>query len=644
MKRIVVSLVVLALAATAGLAEQWLDTDVEGLIENAPDKEDYPDASAVFLKIQETSDVAEDGSVVIMRNKLIRILTLRGRERYSNQSFLFNEELSALSLVKGVTVTKLGRVKEVEEDAINDVTPAFLTGASMYANVLEKVVSFQAAGSGATMELQLREDHDAAVDGSYSGIEYMGAEDPVSAASFTIRYPEDAHAPSSVGYTGSLDTNTTIARAAAPGEIAYSVSNVPALIEEEHMPPATELYPTVIYSSYVSWEQPAAFFAGEFFPHVEIGGEIASHVAELTRGLSSNEDKVRALFLDVATEVRNVHMPLGLGGYAPNDAEQVLENKYADTRDKAVLLTSMLRAAGIDAFPALVAGSPDARFTESVPTLKQFTRIFVALPDGDSHRFLDPFMDDVSYGFVRWGRGNTALVVRDDGSGELVQIPGFRASENHARKSMVVTLDSDGNANVRASCELTGYFDRKARRDLKDATPSEAQKLFDSAANVVSAGASDASHSYSDLTDLTDPVTVLQDIEAEGFAVRQGDMMIVRLPPFPHSFASTGLYPSLAERRYAFEFPCEFGSDIVLDLSLPDGYEVAWLPEDVTLITPDAVLKLTCESYEDERTVVWTRSITVNERSISVDNYGEFKENYDTLSSPKNRLILLRRT
>ena len=642
MKRIVVSLVVLALAATVGLAEQWLDTDVARLIESAPDKEDYPDASALFLKIQEMAEVAEDGSVVTTRNKLIRILTLRGRERYSNQSFLFNEELSALSLVKGVTVTKMGRVKEVEDDAINEVTPAFLKGASMYANVLEKVVSFPAAGSGATMELQLREDHEPAVDGGYSGIEYLGATDPVFAASFTIRYPEGARAPSSVGYTGNLGT-TTIRKVSEPGEIIYSVSNVPALVDEEHMPPETELYPAVIYSSYTSWEQPAAFFANEFFPHVETGGEIASRVAELTRGLSSSEDRVRALFLDVTTGVRNVHIQLGLGGYAPNDAEQVLENKYADTRDKAVLLISMLRAAGIDAFPALVAGSPDARFTESVPTLKQFTRILVALPDGGSYRFLDPFLDDVSYGFVRWGRGNTSLVVRDDGSGELVLVPGFRASENHSRQNMLVTIDSDGNARVRASCELTGYFDRKARRDLKDATTPEEQKLFDTAANLVSAGASDASHSHSDLTDLTEPVTVLQNVEAEGFAVRQGDMMIVHLPPFPHSFASMGVYPSLAERRHSFEVPCEFRSDLEISLSLPEGYDVAWLPEDVALTSADAVLELTCESYEDQHTVVWKRSVTVNERSIAVDNYGEFKESYDTLISPKNRLILLKK-
>ncbi len=642
MKRILVSLAVLALVATAGLAEQWLDTDVEGLIENAPDKEDYPDDAAVFLKMQEMAEVAEDGSVVTTRNRLIKVLTLRGRERYSNQSFLYNTELSALSLVKGVTVRKTGRLVEVEGDAVNDVTPAFLKDASMYANVLEKVISFPVAGPGSTMELQLRENHEPAVDGSYSGIEHMGAMDPVFAASFTIRYPEGAQAPSSVGYTGDLGP-TTIMEVAEPGEISYSVYNVPALVAEEHMPPATELYPTVIYSSYTSWDQPAAFFAGEFFPHVETGGEIASRVAGLTLGLSSSEHKARALFLDVATEVRNVHMPLGLGGYTPNDAGQVLENKYADTRDKAVLLISMLRAAGIDAYPALVGGMPDARFTESVPTLKQFTRILVALPDDGSYRFLDPFLDDVSYGFVRWGRGNTALVVRDDGSGELVQVPGFRAAENLALKNMVVTIDGDGSAEIRASCELEGYFDRKARRDLKDATPSEKQKLFDSAASVVSAGATSTGYSHSDVTDLTEPVRVVQDVRAKELAVPQGDMMIVHLPPFPHSFASMGIYPALAERRYAFEFPCEFRSDLEIDVSLPDGYEVAWLPEDVMLITPVAVFQLTCESHKDSHTVVWKRSIVINERSISRENYGVFKENYDTLVSPKNRLILLRK-
>ncbi|HYW68441.1 MAG TPA: DUF3857 domain-containing protein [bacterium] len=643
MKRILVSLVVLALATTAGLADQWLDTNVTELTENAPTKEDRPDDSAVFLKMQEMAEIAEDGSVVTTRNKLIKILTLRGRERHSNQSFLYNTEESVLTLVKGVTVRGTGRVVEVEEDAVNDVTPAFLEGASMYANVMDKVFSFPIVGPGSTIELQLRGEHQPASDGSYSGIEYMGSMDPILDASFTVRYPGGADAPKSIGYTGSLGT-TTIRKSNEPGEIIYSVYDVPALVEEEHMPPASELYPTVVYSSYTDWQQPAAFFAGEFFPHVETDGSIAARVAELTQGLTSYEDKLRVIFLDVTTGVRNVYLNLGLGGYAPNDASQVLENKYADTRDKAVLLISMLRAAGIDAYPALVAGLPGARFTEPVPTLKQFSRILVAMPDDDSYRYLDPFLDDVYYGFLRWGRGNTALIVRDDGAGELVEIPGFRTYENHSRRVMDVSIDSNGDAAVRVSCDLAGYFDRKTRRDLKDATAPEAQKLFDTAANLVSMGATDSGYSHSDLSDLAEPVRVTQEIDAEGFAVPQGDMMIVHLPPFPFSFASIGVSPSLSERRYPFEFPCEFTSDLEINLQLPEGYSVVQIPEDTAFTTPAAALELTCEFHEDQHVVVWRQSVTVNERSIAVDDYAGFKENYDSLASPKNQLLLLKKS
>ncbi len=121
MKRIVMSLAVLALVTTAGLAGQWLDTDVEGLIESAPDKESYPDAAAIFLAMQEMAEVAEDGSVVTTRNRLIKVLTLRGRERYSNQSFLYNTEFSLLSLIKGVTVTKMGRCRSPTSLSSNSV-------------------------------------------------------------------------------------------------------------------------------------------------------------------------------------------------------------------------------------------------------------------------------------------------------------------------------------------------------------------------------------------------------------------------------------------------------------------------------------------------------------------------------------------
>lgn len=346
MKRSVFALVALALAAVVATGDQWRDVDVESLIANAPDEEAYPDASALLLNLQEVTEVAEDGSTVTTRNRLTKILTLRGRERYSNQSFLYDTERTAVELVSGSTVRKSGRVVEVEEDGINDVTPAFLEGATIYANVLEKVISFPVAGPGSTMDSQIREETTASKDGNFSGIEYMGTTDPILSAEFTLRYPEAYGEPAVAVLNGHLG-DVEIERTAGQGEILFRAEDIPGLVEEEHMPPATELYPRVLYSSYGDWGEAASFLAGEFFPHVQTDGEIAAHVASLTEGLSSEEDRVRAIYLDVTTNVRNVFLNLGIGGYEPNDAATVLSNRYADTRDKAVLLVSPLDSRGV---------------------------------------------------------------------------------------------------------------------------------------------------------------------------------------------------------------------------------------------------------------------------------------------------------
>lgn len=622
----------------------WTDDAVRKLIENAPSDADYPGAAAVFLRLEDTVELAPDGSMRAWRNSLTKVLSLMGRETYSNKSFLYNSDESALSVTKGVTVRSTGRVVEVEKDAVNDVTPAFLQGATIYANVLEKVVSFPVAGPGSTLELRLEETRKPAKDGSFSGVEYLGQDDPVLDAVFTLRYPAGAPEPRTLaldGAVGGVKVRTTT----SPGVQSFSTKGVPGIVPEENMPPATELYPRVVYSSYATWDQAAAFFAGQFFPHVQVDGPVAERAAQATAGLTGADDRIRAVFLDVATSVRSVHLNLGVGGYEPNDASVVLSNRYGDTRDKAVLLVSMLRAAGIGAWPAAVASDRVAAdrqaLLETVPTLMQFNRLLVAVPDGGGYRFLDPFLDDAAYGYLRWGRGNTALVVKDDGGGVRVPVPAFAADENMARRFMTVVVQPDGAADVHATCELGGYFDRKARMALKDATSSDEKKVFDAAANAVSSGATDAAHSHSDLKDLLQPVRVQQDVRAPDFAVPQGDMMIVRVPVFPYDFASTGIAPTLSERKFPFDYPCEATTELEVKIVVPEGYRVARLPEPVSVRTAVGDFEILCDWHADSRTVLWRQVAAVRSKRIEVGDYAQFKAGHDAITAPKNRLVLL---
>ena len=337
--------------------------------------------------------------------------------------------------------------------------------------------------------------------------------------------------------------------------------------------------------------------------------------------------------------MRHIALSLGLGGYEPNDASAVLENLYGDSRDQVVLLVSMLRSQGVDAYPALTRNLP-ATFVEDVPTLRQFNQLIVALPTGDGYRFLDPRLDDAAYTHLHWGRGNMAFVVLDDGTGELVRIPEFDPEENRATKFLSALLVDDGFANVRASCELRGYFDRQARRALKDATPSEEEKYFDQAAGALSQGALSTEHSHSDLSNLMEVVVVRQAIEAPDFAVVQGDMIICRVPEYPYRFATMDVVPSLAERELPFDNQCETEEMFEMKILVPKTLTIEHLPEPVSIETDYADFELTCTWDPERRAVYWRRTVTIKEQIVPVEAYDEFKRAYDTITSPKNSLIL----
>jgi len=639
MRTCIAIIAALALAATAAPAELWRDVDVEALRASAPDREDYPDADGLYLMIQKVVEVDPDGAMTVSWSSLTRVLTLRGRETYSNPTYTYDANTERLSIQKAVTVRASGREVVVEPDAINDITPGFLSNATIYDNVLNKVVSFPVAGPGSTIELQLLEEREPAEDASFSGIEYFAAQDPILGKELIIVPPEGVGVthellPGLMGFEGEEQSRG--------GELVWRVADVPALVPEDDMPPATELYPRLFYSSHADWQGPSRRFARLFYPHVRTDGEVAERAASITAGLTSDEDRTRAIFIDAATNIRNVPLRLGLGGYEPHDADVVLGNGLGDTRDKAVVLVSMLRAAGIDAYPAAVRSRRGA-FVESVPTLRQFTKLLVAVPEGSGYRFLDPFLDDAPYGYLRWGRGNTALVVKDDGSGELVAVPPFEPAENAALKSAKIDLFEGGAANLHVECELSGYFDRVARMTLKDATPAEAQKMFDASANSVSGGASDVAHSHSDLADLTVPATARQEIEAPDFAIEQGDMMIVRLPAFPFGFAGIDVVPRLAERKLPLAYPCEFTHAYTVEVTVPEGYEIVSMPDELSLGAAGAEFEQSVTWNAGERTLTWRQDLLLTRKEIAPDEYGAFKAAYDAVASPKNRLLLLKR-
>jgi transglutaminase-like putative cysteine protease len=74
---------------------------------------------------------------------------------------------------------------------------------------------------------------------------------------------------------------------------------------------------------------------------VAVTPAIQAKVGILTKGLTSDEDKTRAIFNDVALHIHYVGLEFGIGRYQPHPADDVLSNEYGDCKDKHTLLADL---------------------------------------------------------------------------------------------------------------------------------------------------------------------------------------------------------------------------------------------------------------------------------------------------------------
>src|SRR5579884_4068991 len=138
--------------------------------------------------------------------------------------------------------------------------------------------------------------------------------------------------------------------------------------------------PNVQFSTFRSWQEIGAWYNDLQRPQLTVTPQIHAKVAELTKGLTSDDAKARAIYEYVSTRFHYVSLSFGVGRYQPHPAEDVLENEYGDCKDKHTLLATMLKAAGIEAWPALING--ERKLDVDMPSPGQFNHVITYVPHG----------------------------------------------------------------------------------------------------------------------------------------------------------------------------------------------------------------------------------------------------------------------
>lgn len=617
------------------------EQDIISMVKNAPSLKEFPQAGAIILLNQKIININADGSRQVDLHLVIKMLTDRGKGRYGDQKFKYDIEQDSLAVLLARTFRADMSTMDVEAKAINDITPPEITHATVYFNLKQKVISFPALAPGTTIELKLRKITKAPEDSTdrhFWGADFFQAINPILQKELVLQVPEKWQA------------NYVLANRLPEPELItekhkrkyiWRVKNVSQIIQEPNMPPIAEIAPKVLYSSEKSWENVGQWFGKKFYEQVKTDEAFTETAAKITLGSSTEAEKIQRIFLFVATEIRSVYLNLGDAGYAPNSALDVLDNRYGDYRDKSVLLVSLLKAAGITAYPALL-GTDQVDFIEAVPSPKQFNNLFVYIPAAGKReaQWLNPFAERCRYGYFPYGHGTTALVVKPAGA-ELLTVTDFPPAGNRSWTKTVMTLDAQGNVDGQVECQLDGYFDFRTRARLKYATPKEKVQFFQQAANSVGEGTLETKHELSDLTDLILPVKISQSFATPELGIVEGDMMIFRIPDVPFYFANLPFWPGLESRKYDFYANTKLLYQAEGELNLPENFKVAYLPAQIKVENEFGEFNLKFKLHKKASKITYESKIILSSTKIKKGKYAAFKKAFDTFSVPKNQLILL---
>lgn len=244
--------------------------------------------------------------------------------------------------------------------------------------------------------------------------------------------------------------------------------------------PAAEAGPVPSNLAFGSWEAVSRYLAELSEAQAEPSAAVKARAAELTAGAATEKAKVEALCRGVQ-KLNYVSVQLGMGrggGYKPHVADEVLRKGHGDCKDKATLLRSLLRAAGIRSWGVVLYSGDSSFVRKEWPSPQQFDHMIVAIemkevPEGapavvEKDRppllLFDPTSETVPFGDLpasdRFGWG---LVVRAEG-GSLVRMPGAPAGGFLEERTVRGAVRTDGSVAVRFEWQAQGPQGDSLRR------------------------------------------------------------------------------------------------------------------------------------------------------------------------------------
>jgi tetratricopeptide (TPR) repeat protein len=259
-------------------------------------------------------------------------------------------------------------------------------------------------------------------------------------------------------------------------KVIYDVPRLEAVPDgDPSFPSDVARFPQVSYSTGASWQAMAAEYAKIVDSRAETAA-VQSLVDGLIQGKKTAAEKEAVLLDYLGRQVRYTGIEFGGAAIVPHEPTETLGKKYGDCKDKATLLVTMLRAAGIPAYVALLNAGSRMDVPAELPGMGLFDHAIVYVPElaaSGTQPAAPALWIDATDRYARLGQlpiadqGRMSLIARPETTA-LTQIPLAGSKENTLLEHRTITLSENGPATVVEKTQPRGVYESRYRSYYAD--------------------------------------------------------------------------------------------------------------------------------------------------------------------------------
>ncbi|UKJ08639.1 DUF3857 domain-containing protein [Solitalea lacus] len=323
------------------------------------------------------------------------------------------------------------------------------------------------------------------------------------------------------------------------------------------------------------------------------------------------------------------------GVLAENEPKDIWSKKEGSVAEINLFLIGMLKAAGLKAEPVILSTRENGYVNNLYPVLTDFNYVVARVMINNKEYLLDITEKMLPFGLLplRCINNEGRLIVLKK-SGWIKLVPNF-----YDMSQSIINMAVKPNGSVQGTCQMSKLY-YQALNDRKEiarfSTLDDYVKAYQKKLTPVKI----SDFKIENVDSLSETLNTMFSFEMENEESTVVDKIYVN----PYLFDKLSANPF---KQHLRSYPIEFGTKkrlgATIAISIPDGYEVEYVPQNKKIVLPERNASYSADYKIDDNIVVIQSVLKLGNDVYEREYYQYFKELFGQIIKEQNETIILRK-